>query len=404
MNRTTVALLAALEALIAVAVGLGIVLVPLTILWAVQFDLGIDWAVFFKAAADVWLLGHGVDLTITLPATTAAALGLPGASVPFPMTIALLGFALLALLFGVRTGLRAAQTPYWRIGIVSAVVVYGLLGTVIALSARSALVAFPLWQGVLLPTFVFALGVAVGVCAGIARHARGDTDAAARGIRARFAALAPATRDGILAALRGGTAATALLLAAAAVLTALLVVVNFGTIIGLYEGLHAGALGGSVLTLGELALLPNLVVWAASWLIGPGFALGTGSSVGPMGTQLGPIPSLPLFGVLPQGELLFGFIGLVVPLICGYLAGVLVRSRVAAVPGSARTAGWSAATALGIGAVAGIQLGLLAWWSAGAFGPGRLHEVGPNPWLVGVLAAIEVAVAAAIGLLSRARR
>lgn len=404
MNRTTVALLAALEALIAVAVGLGIVLVPLTILWAVQFDLGIDWAVFFKAAANVWLLGHGVDLTVTLPATTVAALGLPAASAPFQVTVALLGFALLALLFGLRTGLRAAQTPYWRTGVASAIIVYGLLGTVIAMSAGSALVAFPLWQGALLPTFVFALGIAIGAGIGIARQTHGDADAVARGIRARFIALAPATRDGILAALRGGTAATALLLAAAAVLTALLVVVNFGTIVGLYEGLHAGALGGSVLTLGELALLPNLVVWAASWLVGPGFALGAGSSVGPMGTQLGPIPSLPLFGVLPHGEFVFGFLGLVVPLICGYLAGVLVRSRTVAVPGSARMAGWSAVTALGIGAVAGVELGLLAWWSSGAFGPGRLHEVGPNPWLVGLFAAIEVAVAAAIGLLTRARR
>ncbi|MBW8872769.1 MAG: hypothetical protein JF618_11650, partial [Leifsonia sp.] len=48
-------------------------------------------------------------------------------------------------------------------------------------------------------------------------------------------------------------------------------------------------------------------------------------------------------------------------------------------------------------------LGLLAWWSSGALGPGRLHDVGPNPWLVGALAAGEVAVAAAIGLAASGR-
>jgi hypothetical protein len=59
--------------------------------------------------------------------------------------------------------------------------------------------------------------------------------------------------------------------------------------------------------------------------------------------------------------------------------------------------------ALAIGVVAGVELGLLAWWSSGALGPGRLHDVGPNPWLVGGIAAAEVAVAAAIGLAAGAR-
>jgi hypothetical protein len=53
-----------------------------------------------------------------------------------------------------------------------------------------------------------------------------------------------------------------------------------------------------------------------------------------------------------------------------------------------------------IGLVAGIMLGLLAWFSAGAAGPGRLVEVGPSPWLVGLFATLEVGVAAALGLLS----
>ncbi|MDQ1579348.1 MAG: hypothetical protein QOD05_123, partial [Microbacteriaceae bacterium] len=48
MNRTTVALLAALEALIVVAIGIGIALVPLTVLWAAQYHLAIDWLVFWR--------------------------------------------------------------------------------------------------------------------------------------------------------------------------------------------------------------------------------------------------------------------------------------------------------------------------------------------------------------------
>ena len=57
-------------------------------------------------------------------------------------------------------------------------------------------------------------------------------------------------------------------------------------------------------------------------------------------------------------------------------------------------------TGLGMGVVGGALLGLLAWWSAGAMGPGRLALVGPNPLLVGALAAAEIGVAAALGMLA----
>ncbi|MEO7015730.1 MAG: hypothetical protein ABI130_15735, partial [Leifsonia sp.] len=80
MNRTTVVLLAALEAVVVVAIGLGICLVPLTVLWAVQYHLAADWFVFWRAAADVWLVGHGVNLTVVLDARLGASLGLPGAA------------------------------------------------------------------------------------------------------------------------------------------------------------------------------------------------------------------------------------------------------------------------------------------------------------------------------------
>ena len=52
MNRPTTALFAALEALLVAAIGIGIPLVPLTVLWATQYDLQIDWAVFFNRSRD----------------------------------------------------------------------------------------------------------------------------------------------------------------------------------------------------------------------------------------------------------------------------------------------------------------------------------------------------------------
>jgi hypothetical protein len=403
MNRMTVALLAALDALIVAAIGIGVALVPLTVLWAAQFHLAVDWGAFWRAAADIWLLGHGVNLTITLPATLAAGLGVAQATAPFQVTIAVLGFAVLAVLMGVRTGTRAAETPFRATGAISAIAAYGAIGAIVTLAAGRAIVQPSLWQGIVLPTFVFGIGVLIGEGVGAARA--DDTAASWPGLlRSWRQRLSQTTRDTIAAALRAGTAASAIVIAAAGVIVAILLIAKFGTVVGLYEQLQAGALGATVLTIAQLALLPNAVVWAASWLLGPGFAIGTGSSVSAVGTQLGPVPGVPLFGIVPQGTVVLGFAGLLVPVLAGFFAGALTRRRMARMPGGAPSAGRLTLIALAAGCVAGVELGLLAWWSSGAIGPGRLHDAGPNPWMVAGCAAVVIAIAAIVGILTGASR
>jgi len=175
---------------------------------------------------------------------------------------------------------------------------------------------------------------------------------------------------------------------------------SYARIITLYEGLHTEVLGGIAVTLAQLAFVPNIVIFAASWLVGPGFALGEGSSVTPIGTQLGPIPAIPILGALPSGHLALGFLGLLVPVVVGFLAGALLapglREQLATLD--------LIVTGIGIGIVGGATLGVLAWASAGAAGPGRLAQVGANPWAVGAVAALELAAAAIVGILSARRR
>lgn len=429
MNRTTVALLAALEAAIVAAIGIGICVVPLTVLWAAQYHLTGDFAVVWKAAADIWLVGHGVNLTVTLDPQTVGSLGLPGAAAPFQVTIALLGFAALTAGLGVRTGLRAAETPFRSTGAVSALAVFVAVSVLVRLTAGSAVVTPSLWQGIALPPFVYALGIGIGFAFAALRGAgertsartadatdradrsgehdesapRGGTTPVVVAVRDRVGTIPAPVRAGLLGALRAGSAATAIVIGLSALILALLIFGNYGAIISLYEQLQTGVAGGVALTIAQLAFLPNLVIWLMSWLVGPGFAIGTGSAVSPIGTALGPLPGVPLFGVIPAHGYTFGLVGVLVPLLAGFAAAALLRAtRRAHVDGALALL----LTALGIGVVAGIQLGLLAWWSSGALGPGRLHDVGPNPWLVGGFAAVEVAVAAIIGLLAggRARR
>jgi hypothetical protein len=395
VTRRLTVLFAGLESLLVLAIGVAIPLVPLTIIWAAHFGFAPAWPVFWRAAVDVWLLGHGVDVIFTLDPLLAEALGLPAAADPVKVTIALLGFALLTMLLGARAGGRIAETGHRMLGGLTAVVVFGaaslgVTATVLHDAARPSLV-----QALILPAVIFGAGVAIGLLR--ARRAR-DRDPLAVWLDDRSPELRAATG----AALRAGVAAVALTVAVAAVAVALLFVTRFPDMIGLYEALHTEVVGGVALTAGQLAILPNLVLWAVAWFVGPGFAIGAGSHVSPVGTALGPIPALPVFGALPTDDSAFGFAGVLVPVVAGFLAGVAVR------PALARALGYlGPVVVLGVvaggGVVGGLLMGVLAAASGGAAGPGRLVEVGPDPVAVGLVAAAEFAVAIGIGLAAASR-
>jgi len=409
MTRRLTLLFSAFEALLVVAIGVAIPLVPLTILWAAQFGFAPDWAIFWRGAADIWLIGHGVDVTFTLDPTTAAALGVTGAGAPVTITIALLGFSLLTLLLGVRAGERVAETGHRLLGEVTTLAVFGAASSAVTLTAVNSAARPSIWQGALLPTLVFGIGLFVGV---LRERRERDPDAAGGSLRSWIDDRRPRLGAAVAGALRAGTAAAAITTLVSAVAVALLIAVDYAQLIRLYEGLHTEVVGGVALTAGELAFMPNLVIWAASWFVGPGFAIGAGSHVSPLGTALGPMPTIPILGALPTGDLAFGFAGLLVPVVAGFLAGaavrpILVRDLDAA--GGGGPGGGAphlpalVATAVGGGIVGGVLLGLLAAASAGAAGPGRFQQVGPDALAVGAAAAIEFAIAIGCGLAASSR-
>ncbi len=418
MRRTTVALLAALEALVSALVGYGIALVPLMLLWGMHFQLGLGLDVVFRAAADVWLLGHGVDLTVQLDAVTAARTGVPGAEAAFPITIALLGFALLTLLVARRIGRRAVAVGAPVAGLVAAVVVSGGVGFVATLAARHPAAHASLWQGALLPAAITAAGVLIGLLS-------------SEELRDRLLDRLPATVPDEWLELAGrawrvGVGSAFAVLAVAGLVVAWAIVSSYATITGLHQVLGAGFDGGVAIFVAELALLPNLVLWGASWLLGPGFAIGTGTQVTPAGTLLGPVPGLPIAGALPSDGAPMSALWLLVPVLAAFVGAYLVTrlarqgadasAALGAVrdassdhgaedgwhlepdPGSASAPWWHPlVVGLAAGVLAGLVLGLGAWWSGGAIGPGRLADTGPNGWAVAGVAALTVAVGAVVG-------
>ncbi|MET7332408.1 DUF6350 family protein [Nonomuraea sp. NPDC005650] len=195
-------------------------------------------------------------------------------------------------------------------------------------------------------------------------------------------------------ALTVGTAvATAGLLVAGLALVLVAIVLNFGQVKELSDVLSPGLVGGVLLLLLQLLYLLNAVVWASSYIAGPGFAIGADTLVAPTGVQLGTVPSLPLLGALPESGPVPAWMMAVVavPFAAGAVAGVMV-ARIAPSPSYEAAPLWGFLS----GVVTGVVAGVLAALSGGPIGGGRLATIGPSPWEVAVSVAVEVGVAAGI--------
>jgi hypothetical protein len=194
------------------------------------------------------------------------------------------------------------------------------------------------------------------------------------------------------------------LIAVSALYIALALAWNWIEVIRLFQSLQLTFLGTLTVSAGQLSILPNLIALGATWLTGVGFSIGEGSMVSPMGTELGPIPAIPVLAALPIGSSSLSIIFVIVPLLAAFLATLLVKSHTAELRFNYASA-TSAALVLGIsiGLVAGIEMLLLADFSGGSIGPGRMTTVGATPWLVGLVTFAEVTVSATLAAFFSAR-
>lgn len=178
----------------------------------------------------------------------------------------------------------------------------------------------------------------------------------------------------VRAALHGGVGGVGVLIAASAGLVTASIVAHLSTAVTLAESLHAGLVGGGVVALLGLALLPNGVLWAGAFLAGPGFAVGSGSMVAPGQVSTGPLPAFPLLAAVPRspGSAVWEIAVLLAPLAAGGIAGLLAVRRYP-VTGLDSAALRGALAGLGTG----LGFGLLTGLSGGAVGPGRMQDFGP---------------------------
>ncbi|SDI18072.1 hypothetical protein SAMN05216555_101240 [Arthrobacter cupressi] len=394
----------ALESAQAAIISALVVVLPLAGVWATDGFENRKVDFLARLAGQAWLLIHGVPLQLASVNVGTAAQ--PGSGV---LSLFPLGLTLIPFLLAWRAGRRLARASYtdqlWQ-AFLGALLVYGAFGAATAFVCRTQEVVINIWFAMLLPLIPFGLGMVVGSRREAGSWSRLIGVDAVDWI-ARTSQHSRWAGSYFASAIKAGSVALMTSLALAAVLLAVDLGIHWTEIIAVYEGLKAGALGGAVLTIAQLGYLPNLVLFTLAWSSGAGFSLGVGSHAGPLGTAVGPLPAIPVFGALPTGQLDFGAAALVLPVLAGLLAGwwflregenhfdewlsIKIRARWFTAAVSTLVLG-----AL-IGAVAGVLAGALAWMARGSAGIGRLTEIGPDPLWTAAWLAAEVGIGVVIG-------
>lgn len=348
------------------AVGAGLVAfaVPVLLAWATDGRSGAGAAEATRTAGQLWLLAHGTPLALS-----GGTVGLTP-----------LGLVALPLMLLYRAGRHGARTvgvgSFKDSGLLllATALPYALAAATVAALAATKSVRPEAPRALLGALLVAALGAG----SGIVREA---------GVLRSITRLPDSVR--VLA--RATAASVGVLLAGGALVVGISLAVHGGRATTLAGASDPGLFGGLGLLVLGLSLVPNAAVWGLSFATGPGFAVGVGTSVGPLSIVLGPVPAFPLLAALP-GEDVSVWVGgllLLIPLGAGVVGGLLVASRLSG------SAGRAALEACAVGPCAGVATALLCLLSGGPLGSARLAAVGPSPWRVGLAVLVEVAAPAA---------
>ena len=371
----------AVAAACAAASGLAMLTTLVLIGWiaAPHAALGAGLPGVFRTASQLWLVAHHVGFSLRGPGKTGG-----GRIGMLPLGLVVLPGALLyrAGRWVVRTG-EVVRLRHVGYGAVALAVPYALLAAALAVIGRTQLATPSLWEAVV-AAFLLAF-VAGGI--GGAR------------------ALAPwRTLLGLLPerprSLVTGTLGTlAVLTAAGSLLAAGSLAAHIGAFRSVTGALAPGLVGGVLLLLIEIAYVPNAIVWAIAYLLGPGFAFGYGTVVAPTGSALGGLPMFPMLAALPSGAgpgeptAVPAWVSLGVlaaPYLAGAFGGLLIV-RVGPTPRVEAAPLWG----FTCGAATGLVTGVLAAFAGGPLGGARLSAIGPSGWQVWLVTTLEVGVAAA---------
>lgn len=321
----------------------------------------VGWLRSVAVGAGIWLLAHGAPLQAGGVAVTLVPLGIT----------LLAGYACYA---AARRSGYAAWSGY-------AAAVGGYLAVVLAVALALAPGPVGVLRAVAGGAVVGGFGLAAGL---LARPEAPPLRELSRPLWIRVPA-------GVRAGIAAGVLAAALLVIVAVVVVVGWIVAGRRTVTDVGSSLDLDAIGGIVLAVAQLALVPDLIGWALAYIAGPGFAVGAGSHFAPAEIVAGPLPALPLLGILPQpggSYAVTAWLPIALVLV-GAISGWWLHARLP------RRTWWQPLLAIAVAsAVAAFAAGTFVALASGSAGPGRMTEIGAS----GVLVGLAVAAGTSIGL------
>ncbi|MFI6930066.1 DUF6350 family protein [Streptomyces sp. NPDC050287] len=376
---------------VAAGLGLGSFAVLVMVLWisSPYPDSGPGGALHVAAA--LWLLAHGAELVRT---DTLSGVPAPVGVTPLLLLVPPVWLVHRAARDAVdgdsahEVGRLDGPPPVSaRTAWTGVVLGYLAVGAAVALYASGGELR-PAWgwTGVCLPVTV-AGAAGAGVWTAYGRPgATVDRVRILLPARLRRLVLGAGARDPLGVAARAAGAGAAVLVGGGALLLAVSLVWHGGATRASFLQLTEAASGRFAVLLLCLALVPNAVVWAAAYGLGPGFTLGVGHAVTPLASTPTPLlPPFPLLAAVPDagaGEGLDWAAGLV-PVAAGLVVGWFTGRAASVSVARAWSCRRTAATA-GVAAVlcAGL-VAVLAGLAGGPLGVSALGRFGPVWWQAG---------------------
>ncbi|MEU1407397.1 DUF6350 family protein [Streptomyces sp. NPDC005728] len=382
---------------VAAGLGLGSLAVLVLALWisSPYPDSGPAGALHIAAA--LWLLGHGVELVRTDT--------LSGAPLPVGVTPLLLFALPVWLLYrAARDARDVSAEPDGPPPVPARTAWTGVVLGYLGVGGAAALYCSgselrPVWGWVTVCLPLVAAGAAAAGVWSACGHPREPVPSLLPVLPGPVRRLVSGADAGVRlgAAVRAAGAGTAVLFGGGALLLGVSLVLHGDAARASFLQLTEGWTGRFAVLLLGIALIPNAAVWSASYALGPGFALGTGHLVNPLGSDPAPLlPPFPLLAAVPDagaGTRLNWAAGLV-PVAAGVTVAWFVaraaarRGEQGKAEGADQAPGpWSAVLTTGVLMLAALvcaaAFALLTVLAGGPLGVAALARFGPVWWQSG---------------------
>ena len=309
-----------------------------------------------RGAVWIWLGAHHVPFQLALPPTELAGyltyLPIGGLVLPFIAVRSAFTRAIdrLSGYFHDINGVRIIFSS-----------LYALLVTILAFISRSTAVT-PQWY--LAPFIAFLLAL-------IATMTTGPRVSPSKSVRI-------------------AVRASALMLGTSLIFIFILILTHLSQVKNITISLQPGIFGGLLLLALNVLYLPNAAVAIAAYFSGTGIAVGAGTLVSPLWYHLGPIPALPLLGILPTGRQPLALIGLI------FFIGLGVLLALWSLPFGIQTLIQSYIFSVAIALV-------LAYCASGSLITAEMGAMGVSIWKFVLSIAVELGVGAAATVAIKSR-